>query len=223
MGSAHDQHNPDDPRNPLRRSRSGNTRHPVLALIGLRGSGKTTVGRVLAQKIGCALLDTDAEIMRRAGRSICEIFAESGEQEFRRLERALIGALSGRLGGKLGGEVNGELSGELGGDIRMVLSVGGGAVLDEDNVAVLRSIATVVWLTAPPQMLWERVSADATSNATRPPLTDQEGLAELEGLLLARRERYEASADFTIDTCGKTPDAVAAEILHTLDAAAIDG
>jgi len=194
--------NPNKPNNP------GNRRRQVLALIGLRGSGKTTVGRILAEKIGCSFLDTDAEIMRRAGRSISEIFAESGEQEFRRLERALIGELNGELDSELGGELGGEQRGR----IRLVLSVGGGAVLHDENVAVLRSIATVVWLTAPPRTLWHRVSADATSDATRPPLTEQEGLAELQGLLRVRRRRYEASADVTIDTCGKTPEAVAAAV-----------
>ena len=172
-------------------------RRPTIALIGIRGCGKTTVGRQLATILGGDLLDTDARIVQLAGKSIAAIFVEEGEAGFRRREREVISRISA--------------------DPPAVVSVGGGAVLDDHNVETLRRTATVVWLTAPVETLWERIRGDETTAASRPPLTDRPGLKELEHLLSARASVYARAADFTVDTTGRTPLQVAEVILKELD------
>lgn len=175
----------------------------TIVLIGLRGSGKTTVGRILADLLDGQCIDADEVIQREAGRqtrracrSISEIFKLEGEEGFRRREREVIAKIA--------------LSPPA------VVSVGGGAVLDEANAEVLTKIATVVWLTAPAQVLWERISADPKTAGSRPSLTDLSGVAELEQLATQRFESYERLASQVIDTEGLSPSQVAQAILENL-------
>jgi len=169
---------------------------PSIALIGYRGCGKTAVGRLLADLLGLPHVDTDAEIVARAGRSIADIFAVEGEARFRDYEAAVITSLAAHPS---------------------VISVGGGAVLDPQNINRLRSLGTVIWLTAPPEELWARISADLTSSCSRPPLTTLEGVEEVRKVLAARSALYAAAADMVVDTAGKTADAVAREITLVTD------
>jgi shikimate kinase len=97
-----------------------------------------------------------------------------------------------------------------------VLSVGGGAVLDPGNVARLRAGGTIVWLAAPAEVLWTRISQDARSVEMRPNLTADGGLDEVRKLLAAREPAYRAAADFTIGTGSSSPEDVAAAILEAL-------
>ena len=157
----------------------------TIALIGLRGCGKSTVGRQLAELLGGECVDTDEVLVRLAGKSVAAIFADEGEAGFRRREREVIAQIVAAP--------------------PKVVSVGGGAVLDERNVEALRRVATLVWLTAPVEVLWQRVSADRNTVTSRPALTDRPGLKELEHLLAVRSAVYRRAADLIVDTAGRTP------------------
>jgi len=99
-----------------------------IVLIGFRSTGKTTVGRELARRLGRSFIDADTYLQEREGRTIAEVFADGGETLFRQLEREVIAELAGRDG--------------------LVLAAGGGAVLDPENVERLRGSGPVVRLTA---------------------------------------------------------------------------
>ncbi|MCP4594102.1 MAG: shikimate kinase [bacterium] len=163
-----------------------------VVLIGYRGSGKTTVGRLLAGRLACAFIDTDALIVERAGKSIAEIFAGDGEPVFRSLEADIIAEVASRS--------------------KIVLSAGGGAVLRAQNVEHLRACGTVFWLTADARTLWSRISGDAATAANRPALTEHDGLAEVEHLLREREPHYSACAHHRIDVGGGTAGEAAEEI-----------
>lgn len=171
-------------------------RRASIALIGLRGCGKSTVGRELAKLLGGECLDTDGLVGARAGKTIAAVFAEEGEAGFRRREREVIE--------------------EITANPPAVISVGGGAILDDRNVGALRRVAVVVWLTAPVDVLWHRVSADDANTTSRPPLTDTPGQAEIELLLDQRSPLYRRAADLAIDTERMDPRQVAHEVLTRL-------
>ncbi len=168
-----------------------------IALIGLRGSGKTTVGRELARRLGSNHIDTDEMIVAHAGVSIAAIFREQGEPHFRNLEREAIANLVSSP--------------------PHIISVGGGAVLDPANVAALREVAQIVWLTAPPSILWQRIESDPRTAADRPPLTTCGGRAGMAQLLIQREPLYRAAADLVVDTLDKSPEVVASEIVSLLN------
>lgn len=170
---------------------------PSIALIGLRGCGKSVVGRELADLLGGKCVDTDELIVEQAGKSIAAIFAEEGEAGFRCRERGVIRLVAA--------------------DAPPVIAVGGGAVVDENNVRMLRQVATLVWLTAPPDVLWQRIGSDEASKGYRPSLTDRAGPEEVEHLLAERSPLYERAADLVIDTTQSTPRAVAEAIAAQLN------
>lgn len=176
------------------------TRRPTdtscVVLIGLRGSGKTVVGRALAQRLGWPVIDTDDVIEERAGRTITEIFAAEGVAGFRRREREVIAQLEP--------------------DRPMVISVGGGAVLHPDNRARLRDLGHVVWLEAPSDVLLNRMRGDSRSTSTRPPLVSDGGMSELEALRRERASLYRDIAELIVDTTGKTPEGVADKVVSWL-------
>ena len=174
------------------------TRSPKrsIALIGLRGSGKTTVGRILGERLGVETDDIDAIIERESGQTIAEIFAKEGEAGFRQREREAIARTVTRP--------------------PAVISVGGGAVLDKSNATALAQVATIVWLTAPSGILWARISKDPTTPTSRPPLTSLDGMAELEKLAKERSPIYERLADLVIETEELTPKQVAEAIAAKL-------
>lgn len=170
---------------------------PRILLIGYRGTGKTTVARRLAEAVGYEAIDADDEVERRAGRSIAEIFADAGEETFRDLETQVVADLCRRT--------------------RAVVSLGGGAVLRRENRLVIGgSGGPVVWLTASPQTILARLTADTTTTSRRPNLTTSGGLAEIEQLLQARLPLYRECATLVVDTEGKTPQTIADEVLGHL-------
>ncbi len=171
-----------------------------IVLIGFRGCGKSTVGRELAELVGRGHVDTDELIVERAGKSIAALFEEEGEARFRQREREIIALVTA--------------------DRPAVISVGGGAVLDTRNTDLLCAAGKLVWLTAPVEVLWERIQADANTTDRRPALTGLSGLDEVEHLLAERRAFYGAAADLIIDTSDLTPGAVSAEIVRRLSAEA---
>ncbi|MEO8564154.1 MAG: shikimate kinase [bacterium] len=148
---------------------------PHLILVGLPGAGKSTVGAALARELARTFLDLDAEIVRRNGMTISEIFAQGGEPHFRELEHALTEELS-------------ELDG-------MVLSPGGGWVARPDTVALLRPPAQMIYLRVRPRTAINRMGR---SVATRPLLGRPNPAGELERLLEERKAAYESS-DVVVD------------------------
>lgn len=168
-----------------------------IVLIGLRGSGKTTVGRILAEQLGGACVDSDEVIQRESGKSIAEIFEQEGEAGFRQRERDAVVRIVDHP--------------------PQVISIGGGAVLDESNAKSLASVGTIVWLIAPASELWKRIQRDASTTTSRPPLTDLDGVAELEQLAVSRSPTYERVADIVIDTSEQSPRQVARAIMDKLD------
>jgi len=164
-----------------------------LVLIGYRATGKTTIARLLAQRLGWEWIDADVEIERRTGKSIARIFAEDGEPAFRDLEAEVIADLCRRE--------------------RLVLAAGGGAPLRPESREAMRASGKVVWLKALPETIRARMSGDASTGARRPNLTQQGGLGEIIELLGRREPVYRQSAHLEVDTEGKSPEAVAAEIL----------
>jgi shikimate kinase len=175
--------------------------HPVIFLIGYRGTGKSTVARLLAGRLGWDWLDADAVLEERAGRTIREVFAEEGEAGFRRRESAVLGDLCRCQ--------------------RHVIATGGGVVLSPDNRARLRAAGRVVWLTADAETIWRRLQADASTAERRPPLTVG-GLAEVHELLRLREPHYRACADHCIDTPGRSPEEVAERVAAALGVPAAD-
>jgi shikimate kinase len=167
-----------------------------IVLIGYRGTGKSTVARLLAERLGRDWIDADDEIERRAGKSIAAIFAENGEPAFRDLETSVVAELCRWR--------------------RSVVALGGGAVLSEVNRTAIRSSGIVVWLTASVDTLSRRLSADESTASRRPDLTKSGGLSEIETLLATREPIYRACATFEVDTEDKTPAELADEILARL-------
>jgi shikimate kinase len=163
----------------------------LIALIGPRGSGKTTVARVLAELLGWGWADADEELERRAGRPIRAVFAEVGEPGFRERESAVLRELCALR--------------------RHVVATGGGAVLREENRILLRESAMVVWLSADAETLRRRLERDPTTPDRRPALLGG-GRDEMGELLRVREPLYRACADRAVSTAGRTPHEVAAAI-----------
>lgn len=161
-------------------------------MIGMMGVGKSTIGPLLAARLGCPFLDTDAEIERRAGTSIAEIFATAGEARFRELEaEAIADASTGPA----------------------VIALGGGAIAQPGALERLQALGDLVYLRASPEVLLARIG----SGASRPMLAglDREArAARLAELLEARRDAYEA-AQHQVDA-NAAPDVVVGRILALL-------
>ncbi len=168
----------------------------ILTLIGYRATGKTTLARLLAERLGWDWIDADVEIERRAGKSVARIFAEQGEPAFRDLEAQVIADLCRRD--------------------RLVMAAGGGAPLRPDSRRAMRKAGRVVWLTARPEIILARMSSDATTTTRRPDLTDKNPLEEIIHLLEVRTPIYQESAHLTVDTDGRTPDEMVEEIIAKL-------
>ncbi|MBN2475389.1 MAG: shikimate kinase [Pirellulales bacterium] len=168
-----------------------------LTLIGYRATGKTTLARLLAERLDWDWIDADVEIERRAGKTIARVFAEDGEPAFRDLEADVIADLCRRP--------------------RLVLAAGGGAPLRPESRAAMRAAGKVVWLRARPETILGRMAADPTNPDRRPNLTDRGPLEEIVQLLKQREPVYHGSADLQVDTEGKTPEQLTVEILDRLD------
>lgn len=162
-----------------------------IFLTGFMGCGKTSVGRVLSERLGYRFVDLDQAIVSEAGASVKEIFASRGEPAFRRLESEALQRVAAGAG--------------------VVVSTGGGAVLAQPNRAIMRGAGSIVNLTASVEAIAARLSGDSE----RPLL---EGDASLDRIrnMLATREQFYADADLRIDTSAKTVAAVAAEIIDSL-------
>ena len=164
----------------------------TIALVGLMGAGKSTVGRRLADTLGRKFFDSDNEIERAAGLSIADIFTLHGEAEFRRGERRVLERLLG--------------------DEPHVLATGGGAYLDPDTRDLLREKAVTIWLNADLETLWRRVSR----HSHRPLLKADNPKGVLSRLLDERRPIYE-QADLVVTSKEGPHKATVDSILKALD------
>lgn len=163
-----------------------------IFLIGYRCTGKTTVAALLASELSWHWLDADVVLEQRAGKSIRQIFTDDGEPAFRTMEAAILTELS-------------QLP-------RQVIATGGGVILRPENRLILRRSGWVVWLTAEPATIWQRMNRDASTTDRRPDLTVG-GLAEIEELLGSRAPFYQECANYVINTEQRTPAEITEEIL----------
>lgn len=161
-----------------------------VVLIGYRGTGKSTVGKIVAARLGRVLVSTDAEIVKLVGQSIPEIVEQHGWEYFRDLESKVCQELAGRNG--------------------LVIDTGGGAILRTRNVEVLKETGKLFWLTASVSTITERIGQDSQ----RPSLTGVKSfLDEIQDVLRERTPKYQAAADDVIETDGRSVAQVADEIL----------
>jgi shikimate kinase len=162
---------------------------PNLILVGFMGSGKSSIGRLAAHRLRFQFVDTDSLIVDRAGMEISDIFEKSGEAHFRDLESRALESLQ---------PLN-----------RCVIATGGGAVLREENRALLQSLGFVVLLTAENEVLFQRVAR----NSKRPLLQSTDPQETIAELLVKRQPAYEATAQFTLDTSHMTHEQATNELV----------
>ena len=167
-----------------------------IILIGYRCTGKTSVGKKIAERLAFPFYDTDEIIQRHTGKTIREIVDEEGWDAFRVTERAIIKTLPSLADA--------------------IIAAGGGAIMDAENREVLRNNALCVWLTADVRTIVERIRTDRASNAQRPPLSSDGLERETTEILESRRPLYQELADATVDTSGKAIDAIVDEVLSAL-------
>jgi shikimate kinase len=165
----------------------------VVTLIGYRGTGKTSVAPPLAARLKFESIDSDAELERRAGQTIREIFESEGEPGFRARERELLAELLKRD--------------------RVVIAAGGGAILDTETRKRMQAAGPVVWLRATVATIERQIAADPATRDRRPDLTAAGGRREIDSLLPVREPLYRETASVTVDVDDRTVDEIVAAIL----------
>jgi len=168
----------------------------AITIIGYRGTGKTTVGAELAQRLDWDYIDIDPELEKRARKSIAAIFAQDGEPYFRDLESA---------------ELARHLTGET-----IVVSAGGGVILRDLNRDLMCKSGPVIWLMADEATIAARIQSDPTSATRRPSLTRTDPISEIQQVLAFRRPLYSAAATIQVQTDGRSPAAIVDEIMLQL-------
>lgn len=160
-----------------------------IALIGFMGTGKSSVGRLVADQLHCTFLDTDDVIVARAGKSITDIFAQEGEAAFREREARLVEELALRT--------------------RTVIATGGGLPANPANLASLKTHALVICLWASPEVIWQHVRGQSH----RPLLNESDPVATIRSLFAAR-EPYYRQADVLVNTEMRSLKEVAQQVIH---------
>jgi shikimate kinase len=163
--------------------------HQNIVFIGFMGSGKTSIGRLVAKKLGFQFVDTDAVVVERAGLQVPEIFARHGEAWFRDQETSALESMA---------ILN-----------RSVISTGGGIVLRAENRSLLQDLGFVVWLTASEEVIFDRVSR----NKRRPLLQTADPRQTVQELLAQRQEFYQSASRFTLDTTGLSHEQAADAVI----------
>ncbi len=166
-----------------------------IVLIGYRGSGKSTVGRRLASRMERRFVDTDDLIESKEGK-ISDIVKSHGWDYFRAIEKRMIEEMSE--------------------EDNLVLALGGGAVLDADNIEALRKNGLIIWLKAGPQILRQRMKEDHRTSVSRPTLTGKGTIEELEEMMVYRDSFYEKAGKIQLDTSSLDVEAVVEKILIVL-------
>ena len=167
-----------------------------IYLVGYRCTGKTSVGQRLAASMGWAFVDPDLRVVAQAGQEIAAIVKTNGWPHFRRLEQACLRAVADKH--------------------HQVVATGGGIVLDAHNVKIMKTSGVVVWLTAAPDTIRQRMRGDRQTENQRPALTDRNAIDEIETVLNERMPLYRAASDMVIDTELKTPLALVQDLVTRL-------
>ena len=160
-----------------------------IFLIGFMGCGKSTIARTLSGQLGVPQVEMDELIVQEQGMPITEIFEKYGEVHFRDIETDLVRRLQSQNG--------------------VVVSCGGGAVLRDENRSMMKESGVIVWLTAEPETILERVK----HSTDRPVLNGHMNVEYITELMKKRHACYEAAADFVVSTDGKDRETICAEIL----------
>jgi len=164
-----------------------------VVLIGYRGTGKSTVGRLLASRLGRLLVSTDAEIIKRARRMVPEIIAQEGWEYFRDLESDICRELADRD--------------------QLVIDTGGGAIIRTQNIEALKKNGTVFWLTASVETIVKRIGSDNQ----RPSLTGTKSFVdEIQEVLQERVPKYQAAADHVIATDNRSLNQLVETVLSLM-------
>lgn len=167
-----------------------------VLLIGYRASGKTSVGRRVAELLGYRFHDTDEIVMKTAGKTIRQIVDECGWPLFREMEKGAIASVSRGDG--------------------CVVALGGGAVLDEENVKQVSGNSLFIWLRADAETVVNRMKKDGNNGSQRPPLTGGDTWKEVAELLRSREEVYRKNANFIVDTGNRSIEEASEEVLRIL-------
>lgn len=165
----------------------------IIAIVGLMGVGKTTIGIKLAEKLKYYFIDCDSEIEDREGKTIKEIFAKNGEKYFRAVEKEIIQEIVLR-------------------DENIVLSLGGGSFIDDDSRRILKERTITIWLHAKIDTILHRIG-----NKTTRPLLNQKNKRTLLEELAAKRYPIYAEADFKFDTSDENHEVLIAKILKSIN------
>jgi len=167
-----------------------------IVLIGYRCSGKTSVGKLLAGELGRDFIDLDAILEHHAGTSIQSLVADRGWAFFRKLEHDLVAEVCHKDG--------------------LVIAPGGGAVIQQENVSLLKKNGFVVWLKGEAPILRARMLKEEHAGKVRPSLTGSDSLAEIEEVLALRTPLYHQAADLVVDTTDLAAEEVARAIMGKL-------
>ncbi len=168
-----------------------------IVLIGFRGTGKSTVGALLSNRLEKNFIDSDKYIESTTGKTIKRIFEEDGENGFRKIEASVIAKL---------GKMN-----------NMIIAAGGGAILRNDNVENFKNNGFLVRLDADPEIIHERITKDDKTKLQRPSLTNKKPLDEIKHLIEQRENAYKNAADYTINTSYVSCEEIVNEIVAVVN------
>ena len=168
-----------------------------IFLIGFRCTGKSSVGKRLATKLGWPFIDTDSLLVSESGTCIKEIVEKHGWHTFRKMEHAIVSQVC---------VLN-----------RRVVATGGGVVLNKANVNMMKKKGRIVWLKAGPETIKSRMMLDQNTEAFRPSLTTKDSLSEIEEMLNERNPLYRQAMDFCVETDDRRVDGICDEIVQLLD------
>jgi len=167
-----------------------------IYLIGFRCTGKTSVGKALSAKIGWPFIDTDSLLVSESGISIKEIVETLGWDTFRKMEHAIVSQVCILE--------------------RRVVATGGGVVLNEANVNLMKKSGQIVWLKAVTETIKSRMILDQGTEAFRPSLTSKDSFSEIEETLIERNSYYNQAMDFSVETDDRHLEEICEEIVRKL-------